>query len=395
MANNVKWIKMMVGMFDGMSFKKIKRAKIGGESFRDKLTAVWFELMDFAGKCNHDGAFISPSEIPFTDLADIATMIDRDEEELRLCMAFFINEGMVKVVDDIYSLSNWSEYQNVEGMEKLREQNRKRVADFRERQKRLLLTDGATCVYCGKPANTIDHIIPRSKNGSNDESNIVPCCKSCNSSKKNKSLADFLNDSFYYHYEGVNHDLVRSNPKLMRYVAWDSALKRYSNVTVTESNAPDKEEDKEREVEREIDVESKTSREPIEEEKKKTANAVKKETASRFQPPSVDDVRKYCRERGNGVDAEQFVDFYTSKNWMVGKNRMRDWKAAVRTWEVRDGRPRTVQTEKKQPSKYSMSPKAPADVRNSLRDPLPNEMVEYPAGSNRYIPYWEAPGYDG
>ena len=56
---DVKWIKMMVGMFDGMSFKKIKRAKIGGESFRDKLTAVWFELMDLAGKCNNDGALVN------------------------------------------------------------------------------------------------------------------------------------------------------------------------------------------------------------------------------------------------------------------------------------------------------------------------------------------------
>ena len=137
MASNVKWIKMMVGMFDGMSFKKIKRAKIGGESFRDKLTAVWFELMDFAGKCNHEGAFISPSEIPFTDLADIATMIDRDEEELKLCMAFFINEGMVTVIDDVYSLSNWSEYQNQEGLYKIREQNRLRKRRQRENQKLL------------------------------------------------------------------------------------------------------------------------------------------------------------------------------------------------------------------------------------------------------------------
>lgn len=134
MANDVKWIRMMVGMFDGMSFKKIKRAKIGGESFRDKLTAVWFELMDFAGKCNHDGAFVSPSEIPFTELSDIATMIDREEEELELCMAFFLKEGMVTVTDDIYSLSNWAEYQNKEGLDKIREQTRKRVAKYREKQ---------------------------------------------------------------------------------------------------------------------------------------------------------------------------------------------------------------------------------------------------------------------
>ena len=134
---DVKWIKLKVGMFDGMSFKKIKKAKIGGESFRDKLTAVWFELMDFAGKCNHDGAFISPKEIPFTDLSDIAMMIDREEEELQLCMAFFINEGMVAVVDDIYMLSSWSEYQNTDGLDKIREQNRLRQAKFKEKQKLL------------------------------------------------------------------------------------------------------------------------------------------------------------------------------------------------------------------------------------------------------------------
>ena len=143
MANDVKWIRMMVGMFDGMSFKKIKRAKIGGESFRDKLTAVWFELMDFAGKCNHNGAFVGTNEIPFTDLSDIAVMIDRDDEELKLCMAFFVKEGMVTITDDIYSLTNWSEYQNKEGLDKIREQTRKRVAKHRENQK--LLQCNVTC----------------------------------------------------------------------------------------------------------------------------------------------------------------------------------------------------------------------------------------------------------
>ena len=59
--------------------------------------------------------------------------------------------------------------------------------------------------------------------------------------------------------------------------------------------------------------------------------------AVRFTPPAVDEVRDYCRERGNSVDAERFVDFYAAKGWMVGKNRMKDWKAAVRTWEKEDG----------------------------------------------------------
>ena len=57
-----------------------------------------------------------------------------------------------------------------------------------------------------------------------------------------------------------------------------------------------------------------------------------------FAPPTVDEVREYCRSRNNFVDPERFVDFYSAKGWMVGKNKMKDWKAAVRTWERNDGR---------------------------------------------------------
>lgn len=53
----------------------------------------------------------------------------------------------------------------------------------------------------------------------------------------------------------------------------------------------------------------------------------------RFTPPSVEEVKQYCKDRNNSVDPESFVDFYSSKGWMIGKNKMKDWKAAVRTWE--------------------------------------------------------------
>jgi len=53
----------------------------------------------------------------------------------------------------------------------------------------------------------------------------------------------------------------------------------------------------------------------------------------RFTPPTLDDVSAYCEERGNHVDPEQWFDHYTAKGWMVGKSPMKDWKAAVRTWE--------------------------------------------------------------
>nr|DAW15719.1 MAG TPA: endonuclease [Caudoviricetes sp.] len=52
----------------------------------------------------------------------------------------------------------------------------------------------------------------------------------------------------------------------------------------------------------------------------------------RFTPPTVEEVRNYISEKGYEVNADNFVDFYESKGWMIGKNKMKDWKAAVRTW---------------------------------------------------------------
>lgn len=60
---------------------------------------------------------------------------------------------------------------------------------------------------------------------------------------------------------------------------------------------------------------------------------VREEKAKRFYPPTIDEVKQYCEERKNNIDPMAFIDFYSSKGWMIGKNRMKDWKAAVRTWE--------------------------------------------------------------
>lgn len=55
--------------------------------------------------------------------------------------------------------------------------------------------------------------------------------------------------------------------------------------------------------------------------------------SKRFVPPTPEEVNAYCQERHNGIDGNEFCDFYISKGWKVGKNPMKDWKAAVRSWE--------------------------------------------------------------
>ena len=52
-----------------------------------------------------------------------------------------------------------------------------------------------------------------------------------------------------------------------------------------------------------------------------------------FKVPTLEEVEEYCKERSNGINAQSFIDFYDSKGWMIGKNKMKDWKAAIRTWE--------------------------------------------------------------
>lgn len=153
----VQWIKLIVGMFDGNSFKRIKRAKIGGVSYRDKLTAVWFELLDLAGKSNANG-YLMENEIPYRSFEDIATMLDRDEKEIELCMQYFINERMIEIIDDVYCLSNFMKYQNHDGLEKIREQNRLRQAKYKKKQKLLAsnVTDNVTANVTVTDSNGIE-----------------------------------------------------------------------------------------------------------------------------------------------------------------------------------------------------------------------------------------------
>lgn len=74
-----------------------------------------------------------------------------------------------------------------------------------------------------------------------------------------------------------------------------------------------------------------------------------KKKSVRFSPPTVSDVKEYCLEKGLTIDAERFVNFYESKGWMVGKNKMKDWRSAVRGWASRE----RSEGKKTQPTKFS------------------------------------------
>ena len=98
---------------------------------------------------------------------------------------------------------------------------------------------------------------------------------------------------------------------------------------------------------------------------------------TRFVAPTVKDVAAYCQERRNNVDPQRFVDYYTANGWTQGRGKpIKDWRAAVRTWE---GSSRDTKHEQ------------PDLSWRNVRSTSPEDLVEYPSGSGQYIPRWEVP----
>ena len=96
-----------------------------------------------------------------------------------------------------------------------------------------------------------------------------------------------------------------------------------------------------------IEDKTRTKKDNVRQEKEKEIEKdIEKDIkVRRFTPPTPEEVQQYCSESGHYIDADAFVDFYSSKNWMVGKNKMKDWKSAVRNWERRDKeKPHTERT---------------------------------------------------
>lgn len=145
----VKWIKITTDMFDNRKVKYLRKLPDG-----NNIVLIWVMLLTMAGRCNASGMIFLTENIPYTPkmLAD-----ELDFEENTVILALKALEEMNMVVTDnngFFSVSGWEKYQNVEGMEKIREQNRKRVAKHRENKKLLEcnVTSNVTVTEC----NAID-----------------------------------------------------------------------------------------------------------------------------------------------------------------------------------------------------------------------------------------------
>lgn len=141
---DIKWIKIVTDIFDDEKILLIEELPEA-----DSIIVIWFKLLCLAGKQNNCGVFLINDKIPYTEKM-LATIFRRKESTVRLALETFETFGMIELMDGVITIPNWEKHQNIDGMEKVREQTRARVAKHREKQRLLLecnVTSNATVTH--------------------------------------------------------------------------------------------------------------------------------------------------------------------------------------------------------------------------------------------------------
>ena len=128
----VRWIKIVTNIFDDEKMLLIESLPDS-----DSIIVCWFKLLCLAGKQNNSGVLMLNDRIAYTDEM-LATVFRRPVQTVRLALTTFEQFGMVEIINGAITIPNWGKHQNIEGMDKIREQNRIRKQNQREREKALL-----------------------------------------------------------------------------------------------------------------------------------------------------------------------------------------------------------------------------------------------------------------
>lgn len=129
--SEIKWIKIATDIFDDE-----KISLIDGLPDRDAIIVIWIKLITLAGKLNRNGVLAISKDIAYTDEM-LAQAFHRPLDTVRMALGVFEKFGMVEKIDGVITLPNWEKHQNIDGLEKIREQARNRVAKHRAKQKLL------------------------------------------------------------------------------------------------------------------------------------------------------------------------------------------------------------------------------------------------------------------
>lgn len=131
----VKWIKMATNIWDNRKIVQIESLPDG-----DTIIVIWLKLLCLVGTTNDSGMVYFTKEIPYTEQM-LSTLFNRPLATIQFALKVFQEFEMISIIDDFLQISNWKKYQNIEGMDKIREQNRIRKQNQRERQKIMIEQD--------------------------------------------------------------------------------------------------------------------------------------------------------------------------------------------------------------------------------------------------------------
>lgn len=132
--SDIRWIKITTDIFDDEKILLIESMPDA-----DSLIVIWFKLLCLAGRSNNNGVFLLNDRIAYTDQM-LATIFRRKESKVRMALETFEQFGMIELIDGVITIPNWEKHQNIEGMEKIREQNRLRKQRQREKDRLLSVT---------------------------------------------------------------------------------------------------------------------------------------------------------------------------------------------------------------------------------------------------------------
>lgn len=131
--SDVKWIKITTDMFDNRKIRHLRKLPEG-----NSIVLIWVMLLAMAGKCNDHGKIYLTENIPYTPKM-LADELDFEENTVQLALQALEQLDMIVLDDGYFSITGWEEHQNIEGMDRIREQNR--IRKQRQREKEQLIAE--------------------------------------------------------------------------------------------------------------------------------------------------------------------------------------------------------------------------------------------------------------
>lgn len=207
--SEIKWIKITTDIFDDEKIRLIDALPD-----HDAILVIWFKILALAGKHNRNGLLMMSDKVHYTDEM-LATIFQRPLNTVRMALGVFEQFGMIEIIDGVITLPNWEKHQNIDGMERIKEQTRNRVARHREKQKNLALGNVTSNVTVTQ-GNELEEEGDKNKN-----KNRLDEDKNITTTSNSENILELFQSEFRrllsgFEIEEINHLLNENDSELVK-----------------------------------------------------------------------------------------------------------------------------------------------------------------------------------